>query len=126
MYPPQQKYPTAEEYAQGQMNNPEEASIRGHWGDPEFLARVPELNQLAKHSQFADFHGHGWVFRAVFKKDRQGNLLDPEGDVVRNVSTEKLHRAVVQPGEQYVPADPRNPRSPRRLPSSRRAGAPSP
>ena len=26
--------------------------------------------------QFADFHGHGWVFRAVFKHDRQGNLLD--------------------------------------------------
>lgn len=112
MYPQRQKYPTAEEYALAQMSNPEEASARGNWGDPDFLARVPELNQLARHSQFADFHGHGWVFRAVFKKDRQGNLLDPEGDVVRDVSTEKLHRAVVQPGEQYQPADPANPRSP--------------
>ena len=32
-----------------------------------------------KHTQFADFHGHGWVFRAVFKKDRKGNLLDHRG-----------------------------------------------
>ena len=103
MYPAEQKNPTAEEYAQAQMNNPEEAAARGRWGEPEFLARVPELNQIARHSQFADFHGHGWVFRAVFKKDRQGNLLDRRGHVVKDVSTEKLMAAVVQPHEQYQP-----------------------
>ena len=26
--------------------------------------------------QFGDFHSHGWVFRAVFKQDRKGHLLD--------------------------------------------------
>jgi len=57
-------------------NNPNEASARGHWSDPEFLANVSDLNPHLRHTQFADFHGHGWVFRAVFKKDRQGNLLD--------------------------------------------------
>jgi hypothetical protein len=112
MYPAEQRNPTSEEYAQSQMNNPEEASARGRWGEPEFLARVPELNQIARHSQFADFHGHGWVFRAVFKKDRQGNLLDPAGKVVEQVTTQKLYEAVVQPDEQYQPVDPGNPRSP--------------
>ncbi len=29
-----------------------------------------------KQTQFADFHSHGWVFRAVYKRDRKGNLLD--------------------------------------------------
>ncbi|MFO0871174.1 MAG: hypothetical protein U0935_19800 [Pirellulales bacterium] len=119
MYPARQKYPTAEEYAQGQMDNPEEAAIRGLWGEADFLERVPELNQVARHSQFADFHGHGWVFRAVFKKDRQGQLLDHRGEVVSEVTTEKLYAAVVQPGETYQPAD-RNQPSGATLAESRR------
>ena len=49
---------------------------RGLWSNPEFLANWSNLNSSTKHTQFADFHGHGWVFRAVFKKDRSGNLLD--------------------------------------------------
>ena len=77
MYPREQRHPTAEELTHSQMSNPEDAAARGRWGEPEFLARVPELNQVTRHSQFADFHGHGWVFRAVFKKDRQGHLLGP-------------------------------------------------
>ena len=67
------------------MSNPEEASARGNWSDPEFLEHVADLNPRARHTQFADFHGHGWVFRAVFKKDRAGNLLDYKGDVVADV-----------------------------------------
>jgi hypothetical protein len=112
MYSHEQRHPTAEELTRSQMSNPEDAAARGRWGEPEFLARVPELNQVTRHSQFADFHGHGWVFRAVFKKDRRGNLLDPDGDVVEQVNTAKLYRAVVQPGEPYQPALPDNPRSP--------------
>ena len=34
---------------------------------------------LLRNTQFADFHGHGWMFRKVFKRDRKGNLLDAEG-----------------------------------------------
>ena len=36
----------------------------------------------ASNTQFADFHGHGWVFRAVFKRDRQGYLLDADDKIL--------------------------------------------
>jgi hypothetical protein len=97
MYPAKQKYPTAEEAVQAAMNNPDEASLRGLWSDPNFLERVWELNPHLKHTQFADFHGHGWVYRAVFKKDRHGNYLDHRGVIVPHVSTEHLMAAVKAP-----------------------------
>jgi hypothetical protein len=97
MYPAKQKYPTAEQFAQAQMSNPDEAAARGLWSDPKFLERVWELNPQARHTQFADFHGHGWIFRAVFKKDRKGNLLDDQGNVIKEVTTEKLMRAIHLP-----------------------------
>jgi hypothetical protein len=103
MYPARQKYPTAEEYSQAAMNNPDEASARGLWSDPAFLARTAELNPKLKHTQFADFHGHGWMFRAIFKKDRHGDLLDYNGKVVPE-TTEGLMEAVRLPQavkEQY-------------------------
>jgi len=79
------------------MSNPDEAAARGNWSDPEFLARVAELNPQARHTQFADFHGHGWVFRAVYKKDRHGNLLDHRGEPVKSDSTAALMAAVNYP-----------------------------
>ncbi|MCC6510215.1 MAG: hypothetical protein IT423_14005 [Pirellulaceae bacterium] len=99
MYPKHQKEPTAEEYIQTTMSNPEEAAVRGHWGDPEFLANVTDLNPHLKHTQFADFHGHGWVFRAVYKKDRSGQLLDWRGAPVQ-VNSETLQAAMVPPSDQ--------------------------
>jgi hypothetical protein len=97
MYPRRQKYPTAEEYAQAAMNNPDEASARGLWSDPQFLEKVSELNPHLKHTQFADFHGHGWVFRAVFKKDRAGRYLDHRGVDIPQVTTQHLMAAVKVP-----------------------------
>jgi hypothetical protein len=99
MYPREQKYPTAEEFTRANMSNPDEAAARGNWADPEFLARVAELNPQARHTQFADYHGHGWVFRAVFKKDRHGNLLDHRGEPVQTDSTAALMAAVNLPAE---------------------------
>src|SRR5262249_9732354 len=84
MYPAAQKYPSAEEQVRAQMSNPDEAAVQGNWSDPAFLERLSELNGRTRHTQFADFHGHGWAFRAVFKKDRQGNLLDCNGNVLKN------------------------------------------
>lgn len=81
MYPKHEKNPTAEEFTQSMMSNPDEAAARGNWSDPRFLERVSELNPHARHTQFADFHGHGWVFKAVFKKDRRGNMLDHRGEL---------------------------------------------
>jgi hypothetical protein len=94
MYPAKQKRATAEEVVQAAFNNPDEASLRGSWSDPNFLERVWELNPQLKHTQFADFHGHGWVFRAVYKKDRQGNFLDHNGKVIPEVTTQHLMAAV--------------------------------
>ena len=97
MYPKHQKYPTAEEYVQAAMNNPDEASARGLWSNPKFLANVTDLNPQLRHTQFADFHGHGWVYRAVYKKDRKGNFLDHRGEVVQDVTTDKLMAAIKMP-----------------------------
>ncbi len=103
MYPAKQKHPTAEEYIRSQMFNPDETAVRGLWSEPHFLERVSELNSKARHTQFADFHGHGWVFRAVYKKDRHGNFLDLNDQVLENVSTQQLMAAMdpktrLQPG----------------------------
>jgi hypothetical protein len=97
MYPAKQKYPTAEDVVRAAMNNPDEASLRGLWSDPVFLEKVADLNPQLKHTQFADFHGHGWVFRAVYKKDRHGRFLDYQGRVIDKVGTEQLMAAVKQP-----------------------------
>ena len=80
-----------------QMSNPDEAAARGLWSDPEFLANITDLNPQLQHTQFADFHGHGWVFRAAYKKDRKGNLLDDAGNKIENVTTEKLAAAMKAP-----------------------------
>ena len=100
MYPKEQHDPTAEQLVQASMSNPEEAAARGLWGDPEFLNNVSDLNPKLKHTQFADFHGHGWVYRAVFKKDRTGKLLDHTGKTVESPTTKDL-MAAVAPSEQF-------------------------
>ena len=95
MYPKSSARRTPEETRQIQERNPEGAALRGLWGDPAFLERIAEtVNPKLKHTQFADFNGHGWVYRAVFKQDRKGNLLDAGGEIVRDATTEKLRRAV--------------------------------
>ena len=60
------------------LRNPEAAAARGLWGDSKFLEKTgsPEFNAQFKTTQFADFHGHGWVFRGVYNHDRKGNWLD--------------------------------------------------
>jgi len=63
MYPSRQKRPTSEEFVQSEMSNPDTAAARGNWSDPAFLERVAELNPSLRHTQFADFHGHGMAIR---------------------------------------------------------------
>ena len=94
MYPTEQKELTAEDYMRATDSNPNEAAARGLWSDPDFLANVTDLNPHLQHTQFADFHGHGWVYRAVFKKDRTGKLLDWKNEVVNDVSSSQLQAAV--------------------------------
>jgi hypothetical protein len=94
MYPKQQRDPTDAQLVASAQRNPEAAAARGLWGDPAFVARVAELNPKMKHSQFADYHGHGWVFRAVFKKDRKGNLLDLKDNKISHDDPEKFAKAI--------------------------------
>ncbi len=94
MWPEEQKYPTDSEIREINERNPEEAAIRGKWGEPEFLAKVSELNPKLNDTQFADYHGHGWNFRAVYKRDREGNLLDAEGAKISDEDPEKFKKGV--------------------------------
>ncbi len=94
MYPAHQKYPSSSESFEMLSSNPEEAVLRGNWSDPAFLADVSALNPKATHTQFADYHGHGWIFRGVFKKDRKGNLLDKDGNIIPSDSPEKFSGVV--------------------------------
>ena len=77
-----QKDPTDDEMVRSVTHNPEAAAARGLWGELDFLERVAELNPKLEHTQFADYHGHGWVFRAVFKQDKKGNRLDRDDNIV--------------------------------------------
>ena len=85
MWPEEQVYPTDAERREVLKRNPEGAAPRGKWADKEFLKAVSEMNPTLKDTQFADYHGHGWNFRAIFKRDRKGNLLDAEGAVVMSL-----------------------------------------
>jgi hypothetical protein len=94
MYPKKQKNPTDKEMAESLRRNPEAAAARGLWGDVNFLEKSAELNPKLKDTQFADYHGHGWMFRAVFKKDREGNLLTLEGEKIDHADKDKFKKAV--------------------------------
>jgi len=96
MYPAKQRTVSAEEEFRKLNRNPEGSSVRGNWSDPEFLQKTgtDEVNSKMSRTQLADFHGHGWLFRAVFKRDREGHMLDSNGDRVEDVTPAKLKRAV--------------------------------
>jgi hypothetical protein len=94
MWPAEQKDPTSEELHAALTHNPEEAAARGKWSNLDFLKQVADLNPTLKNTQFADYHGHGWNFRAVFKRDRKGNLLDKDGNKVSFDDPQKFRKAV--------------------------------
>jgi hypothetical protein len=97
MYPREQKRLTAEQLIRAAMLNPDEAAARGNWIEPEFLNDIIRLNPHMTKTQFADFHGHGWVFRGVYHKDRTGRLLDFHNAPVPQVTPELLNLAMSFP-----------------------------
>ncbi|WP_374652223.1 multiheme c-type cytochrome, partial [Rhizorhabdus sp.] len=93
MWPEKQKNPTIAERHAVQERNPEAAAAIGKWGDLDFLRNVyDDVNPKAKDTQFADYHGHGWNFRAIYKRDREGNLLDADGKIVSPDDPEKFRK----------------------------------
>ena len=96
MYPQKQHDPTDQERYETWTANPEGAAARGNWKDPSFLERTgtPEFNARLKNMQFADFHGHGWVFRAVYKRNHKGDLLDSDDHTVSPNDPARFTKAV--------------------------------
>ena len=96
MYPKEQRNPTEEERYQSFLRNPEGTAVRGFWNDEKFLERTgtAEFNKQLKTTQFADFHGHGWIFRSVFKHDRKGNWLDKDGKQIAFDDPDRFSKAV--------------------------------
>jgi hypothetical protein len=96
MYPQEQHNPTEEQRYQSYLRNPEAAAARGLWSDEKFLENLgsPEFNAKLKTTQFADFHGHGWVFRSVFNHDRKGNWLDKDGKQIAFDDPNRFGKAV--------------------------------
>jgi hypothetical protein len=96
MYPERQRNPSQTDEQRLLDRNPEASSLRGLWSDPEFLARTgkQDFNRQLTRTQFADFHGHGWIFRAVFKRNRRGEFLDRDNKVLQDVSSQQLWDAV--------------------------------
>jgi hypothetical protein len=96
MYPAQQRNPSEAFRQRVRVRNPEGSAQRGLWSDVDFLKTVgtSEFNSKLQHTQFADFHSHGWIFRAVFKRDRKGELLDAENKVVPHDDPQKFGKAV--------------------------------
>lgn len=94
MWPKQERHPSDAERHEILEHNPEEASTRGLWGDRAFSQQVSDLNPQLKDTQFADYHGHGWNFRAVYKRDRHGALLDAKGKEVSDTDPDKFKKAV--------------------------------
>jgi hypothetical protein len=96
MYPATQHDPSQSEEQRKLDRNPEAASLRGLWSEPDFLNKTgtAEFNSQLKRTQFADFHGHGWMFRQVFKRDREGNLLDAKERTVSPDDPDRFRKAV--------------------------------
>jgi hypothetical protein len=96
MYPKEQRNPTEEERYQSFLRNPEGAAARGLWGEEKFLEQTgsAEFNRQLKTTRLADFHGHGWVFRAVFNHDRKGNWLDKDGKEIELDDPDRFSKAV--------------------------------
>ena len=96
LYPAKQQNPSQDEEQERLNRNPEGSSLRGLWSNLDFLQKTgtADFNALLRNTQFGDSHGHGWLFRKVFKRDRKGNLLDAQGNIVASDDPEKFDKAV--------------------------------
>jgi hypothetical protein len=96
MYPKTELNRSAREQDAIERRNPEGSARRGLWAEFEFLAATggQEFNAGLRHLQFFDFHGHGWMFRSVYKRDRSGQLLDSQSRPIQTVTSAQLREAL--------------------------------
>jgi hypothetical protein len=96
MYPEKQPDLSSEEKDKILFRNPEGAAMRGKWGqDWNFLVNIwNDVNPKAKNVQFGDLHGHGWVYRNVYKTDREGNMVTSRGQKIKPDDPDKFKKGV--------------------------------
>lgn len=96
LYPTKQHNPSQDEEQEKLNRNPEGSSLRGLWSNLDFLQKTgtADFNSLLRNMQFGDSHGHGWLFRKVYKRDRKGNLLDAQGSIVAADDPKKFEKSV--------------------------------
>ncbi len=92
----EQVNPTIKEELAAYVRSPEGSTPKGKWADKKFVEEMgsAEFNAKLEKMQLADFHGHGFVFRAVWKKDAKGNLLDEAGQQVKDDDPDRWKKAV--------------------------------
>jgi hypothetical protein len=66
----------------------------GAYPSADELDALQDKNAALKDVQFADWHGHSWNFRNVYKMDRHGNLLDAHGGKIADDDPARFHKAV--------------------------------
>ena len=89
---------SAEDFLASQMANPNLMATKRFNPSPNRETDIPEINDKATGTQFADFHSHGWLFRAVFRKDSTGHMLDHQGRVIERPTNQDLKAAIKFPG----------------------------
>jgi len=96
LYPAKQHNPSQDEEQEKLNRNPEGSSLRGLWSNLDFLQKTgaSDFNALLRNTQFGDSHGHGWLFRKVFKRDRKGHLLDAQGSIIASDDPKKFEKSV--------------------------------
>jgi len=101
-YPEEPLNLSAGERSRVQRRNPQGSVVRGLWSDVDFLAETgsEQFNRQLSNTQIADYHGHGWLYKAVFKRDRKGNLLDAAGDLVPNADGNVLWESLRNPTDE--------------------------
>ena len=122
MYPQAGRKLNDAERVEIEKRNPEGSALRGLWSrSPSSCEKTGEpggtFNASLKQTQFADFHGHGWLFRAVFKRDRKGNLLDAQGNPGQGFIERRARRSGELHGSPSARANVR-PRWPHARPSA--------
>ena len=77
------------------MRNPEEASLKGNWSDPQFLRNVARPQSKAQAHAVRRLPRPRLDFRAVFKHDRKGNCWTrTTGQCRISTTREKFDKAV--------------------------------
>ena len=67
---------------------------RDKFTDNEHRKQIWANNSKYDDVQIDDWHGHGWNYRRVYSRDRKGNLLDGNREIVAHDDPDKFKKAV--------------------------------